>query len=198
MENLEDKKKVLRQNFLALRQQISGLERLLKDTAVENRIVDLECFAGAPGVVGYESDGYEVEIRRVMEKAVQTGKTVALPRYNRAKKCYEPVVVRNFDLDLIEARYGLLEPRPELPVATVDRQWLWLIPAVAFDESGTRLGRGGGFYDRMLSEYPGRRIGVFYQCQFCSEVLPQAEHDQKLELAVTEIKVYNFNLHSNC
>ena len=198
MELLEDKKKVLRQHFLSLRKQMSGSERLLKDTAVEDRIVDLECFAGAVGIVGYESDGYEVEIRRVMEKAVRAGKMAALPRYSRAKKCYEPVMVSNFEQDLIEARYGLLEPRPELPVAQVDQQWLWLIPAVAFDKYGTRLGRGGGFYDRMLSEYPGRRIGVFYQCQFSCEVLPQAEHDQKLELAVTEIKVYNFNSHSNC
>ena len=68
----------------------------------------------------------------------------------------------------------------------------WLVPAVAFDKTGTRLGRGGGFYDRMFAEYPGRKVGVFYQSQYSEEVLPSAEHDQKLALAVTEDKVYKF------
>ena len=49
-----------------------------------------------------------------------------------------------------------------------------------------------GFYDRMLAEYPGRKVGVFYQCQYSEELLPHAEHDQSLALAVTEDKVYKF------
>ena len=75
---------------------------------------------------------------------------------------------------------------------TPEQDWLWLVPGVAFDGFGTRLGRGGGFYDRLLAAGFGHIIGVFRQVQFHAGQLPCEAHDRKLDSAVTEIQTYSF------
>lgn len=182
----------LRKKFLAIRKAMTPVEHLVLDGAINARLLALEEFANSDVVVGYASDGCEANVRSVLENALIVGKKIALVRYDRAKKSYEPVEINSFQEDLEPAKFGLLEPKAGLPQAALSEKSLWLVPAVAFDKTGTRLGRGGGFYDRMLSEYPGSKVGVFYQCQYSEEVLPSAEHDQKLTLAVTEDKVYKF------
>ena len=190
MSDLKAQKDVLRKKFLDLRANMSPVEHLVLDGAIAARLLALPEFAQADVVVGYASDGKEVDVRSVLENAHILGKKMALVRYDKAKKSYEPVVINSFQNDLEPAKFGLLEA--ELPKAVLSEKSLWLVPAVAFDKTGTRLGRGGGFYDRMLAEYPGRKVGVFYQCQYSEELLPSAEHDQSLALAVTEDKVYKF------
>ena len=192
MSDLKMLKDDLRKKFMAIRKAMTPVEHLVLDGAINARLLALEEFANSDVVVGYASDGCEANVRSVLENALIVGKKIALVRYDRAKKSYEPVEINSFQEDLEPAKFGLLEPKAGLPQAVLSEKSLWLVPAVAFDKTGTRLGRGGGFYDRMLSEYPGSKVGVFYQCQYSEEVLPSAEHDQKLALAVTEDKVYKF------
>jgi 5-formyltetrahydrofolate cyclo-ligase len=81
--------------------------------------------------------------------------------------------------------FGIPEPPPSaktVPNSNVDA---WLVPALAFDEKGNRLGRGGGFYDRFLEESSGLRIGVGYDCVILHE-LPCDDWDQRMDLIVTE------------
>lgn len=192
-ENLiKTQKDAFRQSFLRRRREISPMERMVLNGAIAGQILSMEVFANAPGIVGYASDATEPELRGVLEEALAQHKKAALPRFNAARKVYEPVLITDFETDLVAGKYNLPEPRPELPIAEVDKDWLWLIPGVAFDGFGTRLGRGKGFYDRMLDSYPGNRVGVFYQCQMSEKALPCGEFDQPLTMAVTEKKVYNF------
>ena len=67
----------------------------------------------------------------------------------------------------------------------------WVIPGVGFDASGVRLGRGKGFYDRLLKGVNGRILGVVYQLQL-KESIPAEEHDRKMDCAVTEENLYIF------
>ena len=192
MSDVKMQKTELRKKFISARKAMSPVEHLVLDGAIAARLLALEEFAKADVVVGDASDGNEVNVRSVLENALIVGKKIALVRYDEAKKSYEPVVIQSFQEDLEPAKFGLLEPKADLPQAVLSENSLWLVPALAFDKTGTRLGRGGGFYDRMLAEYPGRKVGVFYQNQYSREVLPSAEHDQKLAMAVTEDKVYKF------
>ena len=185
-------KSELRKKFAAARKALSMVERMVINGAVNSSIAALKEFAEAPEVVAYAADSSEVDVRGVIELALQNGKSVALPRYNPERKLYELVFITDFERDTAPGKYGLPEPHKDLPVATLGEKPLWLIPALAFDKYGTRLGRGGGFYDRMLENAPGIRVGVFYQCQYSSEALPCEEHDQKLAMAVTEKSVYRF------
>ncbi|MBR2356757.1 MAG: 5-formyltetrahydrofolate cyclo-ligase [Lentisphaeria bacterium] len=192
MSDLKAVKDALRKKFLALRAAMSPVEHLALNGAISARLLAMEEFAAADTVVGYATDGNEVDVRSVLENALIVGKKIALVRYDKTRKSYDPVEITSFQEDLEVAKFGLLEPKADLPKAVLSEKSLWLVPAVAFDRKGTRLGRGGGFYDRMLTEYPGRKVGVFYQNQYSEEALPCAEHDQKLDLAVTEDRVYKF------
>lgn len=185
-------KKVLRQEYLARRRAIPADERLLLDRAIAARILDLKEFELASGIVAYCSDGSEPDLAMVLESVLKCGKVLALPRFNAACGEYEPVRVENPVGDLVTGRYGLAEPEPGLPAVRPAADWLWLIPGVAFDRRGNRLGRGKGFYDRLLAEYEGIGVGVFYRRQFYDGELPSGAHDRKLALAVTEIETIKF------
>lgn len=192
MNDIDVIKKSLRSKFKAIRQAITPMEHLVLDGAISALLLNLPEFINADVVAGYVSDGTEVNLRGVLEKALQLNKAVALPRYNPEQKVYEQVLITSFADDLVPGKYGLLEPRSDLPRAEMTARSCCLVPALAFDGKGNRLGRGGGFYDRLLKDFPGAKIGVFYQSQYSSEPLAIAEHDQKLTMAVTENKVYKF------
>jgi len=68
---------------------------------------------------------------------------------------------------------------------------IWLVPGVVFDSNGSRLGRGKGVYDRLLSKCSGIRIGIFYQCQE-NTAIPVEAHDCPLDMIVTENGVKRF------
>lgn len=192
MSDRKTMKSELRKKFSAARKALSPIEHLVLNGAVASSIAALKEFAEADSIIAYASDGIEVDVRSIIDLALQHNKSVALPRYNPERKLYDLALITDFERDTAPGKYGLPEPHKELPATTSGAKSLWLIPAVAFDKNGTRLGRGGGFYDRLLEDAPGIRVGVFYQCQYSEEALPCEAHDQKLTMAVTEKSVYRF------
>ena len=189
---MEEAKTLLRKKFSQMRKQLGDMEKLVLNGAVAARIIALDEFVRADLVIAYAADRFEVDLRGVIEFALQQKKQVALPRFDAAKGVYDLALIEDLARDTSVGKFNLLEPRKELPQAVLSEKALWLIPALAFDKKGMRLGRGGGFYDRMLENAPGKRVGVFYQCQYSDELLPSAEHDQYLHMAVTEQQTYKF------
>ena len=185
-------KKLLRKEFMQKRRDLSDMERMVLSGAIAARIIALEEFASADSIAAYAADAFEVNLRGVIDFALQQKKTVFMPAFDSAKGIYTMKVIKDLKRDMVTGKYGLEEPQGNLPDAVPDAKTLWLIPGVAFDHAGTRLGRGGGYYDRMLENAPGCRVGVFYQCQYSSVLLPGSTHDQALTMAVTEEKTYKF------
>lgn len=85
---------------------------------------------------------------------------------------------------LVRHRFGMLEPAPDLPVVPPEVVDLVLVPGVAFDLAGGRLGFGGGYYDRFLPTTPALRVGVAHECCL-ADALPVDEHDQRMDWIVT-------------
>jgi len=89
---------------------------------------------------------------------------------------------------LVRHRFGMLEPTADLPVIDPAEVDVALVPGVAFDRRGGRLGFGGGYYDRFLPTTPALRVGVaFGQCLV--DELPRAEHDQKMDWIATPSRI---------
>jgi len=88
--------------------------------------------------------------------------------------------------DLSTGSYGILEPREELLglKSTADVE-LCLVPGVAFDQIGNRIGYGGGYYDRLLDSINGRTVGLAYSFQVLDEI-PSEPHDKRVDIVVTE------------
>jgi 5-formyltetrahydrofolate cyclo-ligase len=85
---------------------------------------------------------------------------------------------------LVRHAYGMLEPPADAPVVDPQKLDAVLVPGVAFDRQGGRLGFGGGFYDRFLLRTSGVRIGISHECCLAEE-LPCADHDQRMDWVVT-------------
>lgn len=95
------------------------------------------------------------------------------------------LVLHSYDpARLVRHRFGMLEPAADLPVVDPAALDVVLVPGVAFDQRGGRLGFGGGFYDRFLPTTPALRVGVTYD-ECLADALPCAEHDQRMDWIAT-------------
>ncbi len=184
-------KRELRERFLTLRRSIAADVRQAADRAICEHVRAMGCWRDAECVALYASDGEEPDVAGLF--SVEEGKRFYFPRYRAERREYELVRVKDLGRDLIRAKFGLLEPRMELPAASLD-DWgrmLVLTPAVACDRTGVRLGRGGGFYDRMLTGGGEIAVAVIYDCQLTG-CLPRESHDRKVDFAVTESEILVF------
>lgn len=181
---------------VALRRQISarlaGLaagEAQARSAAVWRQIGALHAVTGAEWLMGFVSFGMEVRTHELLRGLLAEGRRVCVPSFDPVGQRYICSELKHFDLDLREAKLGILEPRHEAvrPVHA-EKMDAWLVPGLAFDGHGNRLGRGMGYFDRLLCGARGVKIGVGYDFQLVNEV-PVEAHDVRLDLIVTETKV---------
>ncbi len=169
-----NEKDVLRRELRSLREGLDPQERVRMDEAIARRVADLSRFRGAGLVLAYLSFGSEVETRGIIRAAWGAGKTVALPWCVPGTRDMRWFEVRDFD-GLVRGPLGVEEPVPD-PSWEVDPlesdDALALVPGLAFDRDGFRLGYGGGFYDTFLSSFEGVAVGL------CREVALRADLDE--------------------
>ena len=188
-------KSLLRRNFSALRRAIPPDRKAVCDHAIREALRSLPEFRTAAGVVGFVPFGAEPDLMPFV------GETrFFLPRFDETCGVYTVAEITDPDRELVSGRYGIPEPHPELPAASESEKsgLLFLIPAVACDRNGVRLGRGGGWYDRLLPSVGLPRIAVIYSCQLSGEPLPCEEHDRKMDIVVTEKEILRFAAERKC
>jgi 5-formyltetrahydrofolate cyclo-ligase len=126
----------------------------------------------------------EIDVWPLLEEMVPAGKTAALPRFDPVTQTYRARRVENPAGEIVSGKFGVREPAAgcvEIPLEKFD---LVLVPGVAFDLSGNRLGRGKGFYDQLLAKISGVKCGVGYDFQL-QEKIPAEPHDAKVDFVIT-------------
>ncbi|NBV23729.1 MAG: 5-formyltetrahydrofolate cyclo-ligase [Proteobacteria bacterium] len=126
----------------------------------------------------------EPDISPLLADALASGKLLALPRFNVATKTYEAVQVTDLARDLVVGSFQLREPSAACSRLALNRLDLALVPGLGFDARGHRLGRGKGYYDRLLAGFSGVKVGVAFDFQVVPEV-PVEPHDIALDAVVT-------------
>jgi 5-formyltetrahydrofolate cyclo-ligase len=126
----------------------------------------------------------EINIWPLVEEGRAEGKVVALPRFSALTQAYVAAVVHDLANDLRTGKLGIREPVASCAEMPLSRPDLVLVPGVAFDSHGRRLGRGKGFYDRLLAEVRGMKCGVAFEEQLVAEV-PTGPQDVLLDCIVT-------------
>jgi 5-formyltetrahydrofolate cyclo-ligase len=126
----------------------------------------------------------ELDVWLLLEKLLPTKKTCALPAFDSPTQAYSARRVSNLETDIFTGKFGVSEPLAGCPEVPLDRFDLVLVPALAFDLNGNRLGRGKGFYDRILSAASGIKCGVAYDFQLL-ENIPTEAHDRRVDFIVT-------------
>jgi 5-formyltetrahydrofolate cyclo-ligase len=132
-------------------------------------------------VGGYVPLSDELDLSGLLRQALEEGRRVAVPSFDPVSGSYLYREIRDWATDLRPGRYGIGEPGvecPPLPVTSLD---FALVPGIAFDGLGGRLGRGKGFYDRLLSQAVGVTCGLGLDEQFLACV-PVEAHDIRMNL----------------
>jgi 5-formyltetrahydrofolate cyclo-ligase len=149
---LQARKQALRETVLARRSALPADVPGRVGRCITERVTQCPGYRAADRIALYAAQGGEPDLRPLFEEARAAGKRVALPRCAPGRRLAFHVVTR-WD-DLVPGRYGLLEPSAEAQVVpTAELDWV-LVPAVAVDRAGGRLGRGGGWYDRSFPAVP--------------------------------------------
>jgi 5-formyltetrahydrofolate cyclo-ligase len=170
---------------------MSGAERLLRSQGVWERVAALSCYQQARIVLGYMAFDHEVLTDGLLQQAIASGKQIVLPRVQADRQQLALYAIADLERDVAPGYRGILEPKPQRTQAMAPEAFdLALVPGVAFDLSGGRLGFGAGFYDRLLRRLPRHipTVGMAFDCQVIPR-LPSQPHDVMLEVIVTESRV---------
>lgn len=164
-------------------QRVSAMtpaQRAAASTTLAARLTRLPAYNTARWIGVYLATAEEVETRGMIRQALADGKRVAAPIPNPATHTIRWAELTGVRHGLVRGPFGIEQPHPTASrPANADRLDLLLVPGVAFDKSGYRLGRGVGYYDRLLATLPPAipRIGLAFRRQRVAR-LPRERHDQ--------------------
>jgi 5-formyltetrahydrofolate cyclo-ligase len=145
----------------------------------------------AQSILFYAPMLLEIDIWQLLRDSLAAGKRVALPRFNVRSQQYDACVIRNLTHDLVAGQFGIREPAQHCSRLEMDQLEMVLAPGVAFDRQGRRLGRGKGFYDRLLSNAEGKACGVAFNEQLV-ETIPVEAHDRRVQWLLTPTQWLEF------
>ncbi|HBR21453.1 MAG TPA: 5-formyltetrahydrofolate cyclo-ligase [Nitrospiraceae bacterium] len=183
-------KKTLRQETLLRRCAIPENIKKEKDDAIRQRIIRLPEFTDAKTILFYASFRSEADTTEMIKTSLNQGKRVVLPKVDKENKKLKLYEIKNMN-ELVQGYMGILEPSvSEERLTRLDDLDLIIIPGAAFDVSGSRLGYGAGFYDRLLAGIKNKIsiIAPTYEEQLV-EKIPSEPHDVKVTKIVTDMRV---------
>lgn len=177
----------LRPHFRALRDAVPARRRQQASFQIAERLTSHPRWHAARAVLLYASFGSEVDTSPLIEAAREAGKEVALPRVEGKR-----MTLHQFEAGapLVPNRWGIPEPAAQLPEIEPKGIDLVVVPGLAFDRRGGRLGYGGGYYDRLLATAnQAFRVGIAMTVQVV-ESLPSNRLDAPMDILVTEMDVH--------
>jgi len=181
--NIKLDKDSVRKRVAAKRAALSDAEIEQKSLLISNNLDTLDIFKLSRRIALYFPIHNEVRTQSIFKKAIDYKKEVYFPRVNGSSLDF--CRVHNLE-QLKTGKFGVLEPGARLPVENIQNIDLFILPGIAFDESGNRLGYGKGYYDRALSRVPqGKKAALAYHLQILDSV-PADDNDQKVGILVTE------------
>lgn len=159
---------------------------------IQERLFALDVFKMCSMLFTYVSFGSEVDTIAIIEKAIKMNKRVYVPKVEGKKMNFYEI----FDLDgLIRSKFGILEPEGNTDIYESsegkNQLKLMLLPGLAFDKSGNRIGYGAGYYDRYLGSYPideWIKIALAYDFQIM-EHLAATQYDIRTDYIITNEKL---------
>lgn len=180
----EEKRRVRRE----LKEMAAGFsERYVAETSrvVCEKVLQSSEFKRATVIFGYLSFRNEISVDAVLEEALRSGKTVAVP-WIVSQTEMKAALLDSLD-DLPLDRYGIRTAPEPVILVEPEKIELILVPGAGFTEAGCRMGRGAGFYDRFLAQAQGFRLGITCD-RLLRETIPTDAYDQQVDALVTETK----------
>lgn len=182
-------KQAIRQNLREKRKQISPVLYAKKSALIREKLEKLPEFQKAQNILAYVSTPEEVSTHEIIKTALKNGKKIFVPRIHGDQMMVCPISDWK---ELKPGNFGILEPCETINHELPEQIDVILIPGIAFDARGHRIGYGRGFYDRFLSQINNTnnskntlKIGLAFHQQIVDEI-SEEEHDVPLDVIITE------------
>ena len=188
-DKLQTEKKKMRAAILALREAMPPAARSAASRAIIDKVCGLPQYAEATVVLTYMGFGSEIETQSFFERIIADGKIAVLPRVDRASQTLMLHAARSTS-DLLTGKWGIREPGADAPQVSINEVDFLLMPGVAFDRFGNRLGYGRGYYDKLLviADPALTRVAAAFSCQIV-EAVPVGPNDQRIDSIITESEI---------
>ncbi|MEG2295285.1 MAG: 5-formyltetrahydrofolate cyclo-ligase [Oscillospiraceae bacterium] len=187
-------KKDIRTQMKVSRAKMTLTSKANKDKMILKNIKNLYQYEDSQLILVYVSTNIEVDTMNIIKIAWKDGKKVAVPRCIDGTREMEFYYLTSFD-ELETRTFNVLEPKIELCEKVIDfpENSICLIPALAYDKCGYRIGYGGGYYDRFLADYQGLKVGIVYSECVVFKLL-YGKYDIQSDIIVTDkyIKTIKF------
>lgn len=191
MEEIRETKDEIRNKIAKTLAALSDSEIEEKITRIESRLFEFANFLEANIVLLYINSTSEVNTLKIIERCFNYNKIVILPAFDTTK--YEMILMKidNLNTDLAPGSRGILEPDSSrcnvVPIECID---IAIIPGVAFDEKGGRIGSGDGYYDRFIPKLSitTRKVALTFEDQIISQVQMES-HDRYVDIIITEERI---------
>jgi 5-formyltetrahydrofolate cyclo-ligase len=187
MDDLKQTKSKIRKDMITTLESLSENEIALKTRKIENRLFDFANFVEANITMLYISGPGEVSSRNIITYCLDYRKIIVLPAFDPLKFRIRLFKIDNIEKDLKPGSRGMLEPdtarcKP-VPVECLD---IAIIPGIAFDEKGGRIGSGEGYYDRFIPKLPitTRKVSIAFEDQIIPQA-PMESHDKHVDIIIT-------------
>ncbi|MGL4109416.1 5-formyltetrahydrofolate cyclo-ligase [Clostridium sp. LP20] len=189
-------KQSIRKAIISKRDSIDTKSKMAMDSRIKDKLKESIFYKNSRNIFIYIGFGSEIDTAKYIEEFLLEGKEIFVPRTDMKNKVMEAVKINSL-MELTESSYGILEPDIEVEAINKNDIDLVILPGVAFDKSGGRIGYGGGYYDKYLEGMNSDivKLAITYDFQVLDEV-PFEEHDIKADYIITECRDINL-LHYN-
>lgn len=181
-------KSEIRAYYKKLRQNLAPDKKKLLDSQITDRLISLDEYKHSGVILAFVSGDIEVSTEAIIKNAFNSGKTVAVPRCEPQSHTMSFYIIKSFE-DLEIGYYNIPEPKAYCQKLSCFDNSFCIVPGLAYDKLGYRVGFGGGYYDRFLSGYSGVSAGLCYSDCVVDE-LSVDEYDRKINVLVTDNKIY--------
>ena len=191
MEEVQESKDDIRNRVVTAIQTLSAEELAEKTSRIGNRLFEFANFLESNISLLYMPQKFAVDTTRIIQRCFDYRKIVVLPAFKTEKHKMQLFKVDEFEADMTLGPRDILEPQPErCKVIPIERIDIAIIPGVALDEKGGRIGSGEGYYDRFIGKLPitTRKVALSLECQIVQQV-PMESHDKFMDIIITEDRI---------
>ena len=191
MEEIQKTKDEIRDEITTILKSLSEKDIVEITKGIENRLFEFANFLEARIALLYINNVNEVNTRSILKRCFDYNKILVLPLINSNSQEFRLLKIDNLDFDLKPGPNGVLEPDIErcktVPIECID---IAIIPGVAFDEKGGRIGSGDGYYNRLIPKLPitTRKVSLAFDSQILPQV-PTESHDKYVDIIITEKRI---------
>lgn len=191
MDEIKALKEQIRKDMAKVINGFTEKQRLAKTGNIENRLFDFANFLEARIVLLYVEGENEVRTKNILKRALTVSKILVLPAFEPERFKTSILKVDHLEKDLQPGPRGMAQPNPArcklVPVQKID---IAIIPGLAFDEKGGRIGSGRGYYDRLIPELPPttRKVALAFEEQIIPQV-PSESHDKHVDIIITDKRI---------